>query len=250
MYVVVLGIPDRSRVPARPTTVQGKPCCRCRGLLLANLILGHPLPPFARPSPSPRIDPATANDDDATDYGGSASSTATVSSVAELQTTRPMPRLRTACQVEAVGTGLDPPSRDSLSAEESVKRTYLRKWLKDNTSRTLNCDLSLIGSTTIERLGSVIQKLITIPAVMQKVANPVPRVRHLDWLHRRVAGAVDKFKQNKVTDFFKVMKALQAQQTRPRDIEDFGNTGGRCLAVVTKKNCKTSPEPEEDIFSR
>ena len=53
----------------------------------------------------------------------------------------------------------------------------------------------------IERLGSVIQKLITIPAAMQKVSNPVPRIRHPDWLHRRVAGAVDKFKQNKVTDF-------------------------------------------------
>jgi len=48
----------------------------------------------------------------------------------------------------------------------------------------------------------VIQKLITIPAAMQKVSNPVPRIRHPDWLHRRVAGAVDKFKQNKVTVFF------------------------------------------------
>ena len=37
-----------------------------------------------------------------------------------------------------------------------------------------------------ERLGSAIQKIITIPAAMQRVANPVPRVKHPDWLHRKV----------------------------------------------------------------
>ncbi|KAJ7642294.1 hypothetical protein B0H17DRAFT_960164 [Mycena rosella] len=145
-----------------------------------------------------------------------------------------------------------------FSAEESVKRTYLRKWLKDNSLTNFELRSILDWQYYIERLGSVIQKLITIPAAMQKVANPVPRVRHPDWLHRRVAGAVDKFKQNKVTDFFKVMteeeKALQAQQAQTRDIEDFGepenNAGGRRLAVVTKKARKKSPEPEEDIFAK
>ena len=37
-----------------------------------------------------------------------------------------------------------------------------------------------------ERLGSAIQKIITIPAAMQRVANPVPRVKHPDWLHKKV----------------------------------------------------------------
>jgi len=41
-----------------------------------------------------------------------------------------------------------------------------------------------------ERLGSAVQKIITIPAAMQRVANPVPRVRHPDWLHKKArAGA-------------------------------------------------------------
>ncbi|KAJ7806132.1 hypothetical protein B0H14DRAFT_3768801 [Mycena olivaceomarginata] len=140
-----------------------------------------------------------------------------------------------------------------FSAEESVKRIYLRKWLKDNSLTNFELRSILDWQYYIERLGSVIQKLITIPAAMQKVANPVPRVRHPDWLHRRVAGAVDKFKQNKVTDFFKVLteeeRALQAQQTQPRDMEDFGEpengAGGRRLAVVTKKARKPSPEPED-----
>ena len=37
-----------------------------------------------------------------------------------------------------------------------------------------------------ERLGSAIQKIITIPAAMQRVPNPVPRVKHPDWLHKKV----------------------------------------------------------------
>lgn len=41
-----------------------------------------------------------------------------------------------------------------------------------------------------ERLGSAIQKIITIPAAMQRVSNPVPRVKHPDWLHKKVWGAV------------------------------------------------------------
>ncbi|KAK7064720.1 DNA polymerase epsilon catalytic subunit [Favolaschia claudopus] len=141
-----------------------------------------------------------------------------------------------------------------FSAEESVKRTYLRKWLKDNSLTNFELRSILDWQYYIERLGSVIQKLITIPAAMQKVANPVPRIRHPDWLHRRVAGAVDKFKQNKMTDFFKVLsaeeKALQAQQAEPRDIEDFGGlegvAGGRRVAVVSKKTRKPSPEPEDE----
>ena len=39
-----------------------------------------------------------------------------------------------------------------------------------------------------ERLGSAIQKIITIPAAMQRLPNPVPRVKHPDWLHKKVSA--------------------------------------------------------------
>jgi DNA polymerase epsilon subunit 1 len=39
-----------------------------------------------------------------------------------------------------------------------------------------------------ERLGNAIQKIITIPAAMQFVPNPVPRVKHPDWLTKLVRG--------------------------------------------------------------
>jgi DNA polymerase epsilon subunit 1 len=37
-----------------------------------------------------------------------------------------------------------------------------------------------------ERLSGAIQKIITIPAALQRLPNPVPRVKHPDWLSKRV----------------------------------------------------------------
>ena len=90
-----------------------------------------------------------------------------------------------------------------FNAETNVKQHYLKKFLKDNSITDFDLRSILDWDYYIERFGGVIQKLITIPAAMQKVANPVPRVRHPDWLFKRVAAREDKFKQKKLTDVFK-----------------------------------------------
>ena len=43
------------------------------------------------------------------------------------------------------------------------------------------------------RLGNTIQKIISIPAALQKIANPVPNVGYPDWLHKRVKEMESKF---------------------------------------------------------
>ena len=142
-----------------------------------------------------------------------------------------------------------------FSAEESVKRTYLRKWLKDNSLVNFDLRSILDWQYYIERLGSVIQKLITIPAAMQKVSNPVPRIRHPDWLHRRVAGAVDKFKQNKMTDFFS--RATEEEERggtdMDMDIEDLGEERNQRekprIAVVNRRPVpRETPEPTTNVL--
>ena len=137
-----------------------------------------------------------------------------------------------------------------FSAEDSVKRTYLRKWLRDPGLANFDLRAILDWEYYIERLGSVIQKLITIPAAMQGVSNPVSRIKHPDWLHRRVAGAVDKFKQNKVTDFFST--AVPKGPNDEEEMEDFGvskaPSTGR-IAVVTRKpkRRQTEEQVEEEV---
>ncbi len=139
-----------------------------------------------------------------------------------------------------------------FAAEENVKRTYLRKWLKDNGLSNFDLRSILDWEYYKERLGSVIQKLITIPAAMQKVPNPVPRIEHPDWLQRRIVGQVDKFKQNKVTDFFtRSSKSILEQETQPIDIEDGGfNVVSQSTVKDSQPDCDAddsiTPDPASD----
>jgi DNA polymerase epsilon subunit 1 len=145
-----------------------------------------------------------------------------------------------------------------FDAEEGVKRHFLRKWLKDNSLIDFDLRSILDWGYYEERLGSVIQKLITIPAALQRVPNPVPRVRHPDWLHKRVMAKADKFQQHKLTDMFK--KAVPKAPTKNgTDMEDFGQQdtftlyGRRKTAITTKRQgsleddvMEIAPDPLED----
>jgi len=88
-----------------------------------------------------------------------------------------------------------------FSAEDSVKRFFLRKWLRDDPA-DMDPRSVIDWDYYLERLGSVIQKLVTIPAALQKIRNPVPRVAHPDWLQKRINSRDDRFKQKKMTDLF------------------------------------------------
>ncbi|KAK5125281.1 DNA polymerase epsilon catalytic subunit [Meristemomyces frigidus] len=119
-----------------------------------------------------------------------------------------------------------------FSAEESVKRYYLRKWLKEDPGEMDPRNI-IAWEYYLERLGSVIQKLITIPAALQKVRNPVPRVPHPEWLERRIRIKDDVFKQQKMTDMFSKKAPLAERDPNALspplgggrvDMEDFGST--------------------------
>ena len=76
-----------------------------------------------------------------------------------------------------------------------------------------------------ERLGSAIQKIITIPAAMQQVANPVPRIKHPEWLYKRVAEHNDTKKQASMTKFLTARENINGNAAM-RDMEDFGVPNG------------------------
>lgn len=143
-----------------------------------------------------------------------------------------------------------------FSAETPVKRHFLRKWLKEDPAN-MDPRALLDWDYYLERLGSVIQKLITIPAALQKVRNPVPRVPHPEWLQRRINVKEDKLKQKKMTDLFKsapLEEITNLMDPRPGDMEDFGvkllkpKTLGTQLSQATQKSQKRkSPEPDKAV---
>ena len=113
----------------------------------------------------------------------------------------------------------------------------------------------------LERLSSVIQKVITIPAALQKVRNPVPRVGHPDWLQRRINIKDDKFKQKRMTDLFDKMPLSEISPNTldhrlPTDLEDFGSTqlskakAGEVKRMVQKRKApEPAPVPNLDPYA-
>ncbi|OVA03605.1 DNA-directed DNA polymerase [Macleaya cordata] len=115
-----------------------------------------------------------------------------------------------------------------------IMKFYVRKWCK--LSSVVDIRSIVDWSYYKQRLGSTIQKIITIPAAMQKVANPVPRVIHPDWLHKKVREKEDKLRQRKLVDMFSSFKkdnTVQIAATSDHvlveenieDLEDFRNKG-------------------------
>ena len=92
-----------------------------------------------------------------------------------------------------------------FSAEPAVRRNYLRKWLKDPSLDCTNFREIVDWGYYIDRLGKSVQKIITIPAGLQGVANPCPRVEHPEWLQRKIQESGSGFKQKNIKDMFKGM---------------------------------------------
>lgn len=146
-----------------------------------------------------------------------------------------------------------------FSADVQVKRHFLRKWMRDDPS-DMNPRALIDWEYYLERLSSVIQKLITIPAALQKVRNPVPRVVHPDWLQRRINIKDDRLKQKKMTDLFDKPPSCELPTNTldhrlPTDLEDFGLSQlskakiGQVTRTVQKRKAETSVSTNIDPFA-
>ncbi|WFD29904.1 DNA-directed DNA polymerase [Malassezia sp. CBS 17886] len=123
-----------------------------------------------------------------------------------------------------------------FSAERSVKEHFLRRFLKDPSITDFDLRSILDWGYYIERFASVVQKLITIPAAMQRVPNPVPRVRHPDWLLRRLATREDKMMQTKLESMF-----VSAPSRAARDAAELPAAPGPAPRPATPPAPAASP---------
>ncbi|CCD15631.1 unnamed protein product, partial [Trypanosoma congolense IL3000] len=106
-------------------------------------------------------------------------------------------------------------------ADPTVRTHFLRKWTGDNTL-SANIDLQhlLDWDYYIARYSACVQKIITIPAALQHVPNPVPRVPYPEWLQKRVQQRSSRFKQISLTGMFEKMKSNEGDIP---DVEDLVN---------------------------
>ncbi|XP_025837463.1 DNA polymerase epsilon catalytic subunit A [Agrilus planipennis] len=141
-----------------------------------------------------------------------------------------------------------------FQADDAVQKHFLRKWLKDNSLGDFDIREILDWNYYIERLGGAIQKIITIPAAMQGIANPVPRVQHPEWLHKRVLEKNDNFKQRKINDMFTACAKPHRDSSESghsrdtSDIEDIGKfkspPSTSKVGMVTKRKRQSDSDNE------
>ncbi|SCW03082.1 LAFE_0G02542g1_1 [Lachancea fermentati] len=137
-----------------------------------------------------------------------------------------------------------------FSADLSVKRSFLRRWLMDSSLENFDPRAIIDWDYYRERLASVVQKIITIPAALQNIKNPVPRVNHPDWLQKRIAVSEDKFKQTSLTKFFKktkqapVVKDIEDTFLDSESADNFAKM--RIAKITTKKKAKRRRDQGEE----
>eukprot|EP01116_Phalansterium_solitarium_P016004 TRINITY_DN3613_c0_g1_i2.p1 TRINITY_DN3613_c0_g1~~TRINITY_DN3613_c0_g1_i2.p1 ORF type:complete len:1510 (-),score=589.87 TRINITY_DN3613_c0_g1_i2:2531-7060(-) len=93
---------------------------------------------------------------------------------------------------------------------------FLRKWCKDPGMTEVEVRDILDWAYYRERLGSCIQKIITIPAALQRVDNPVPRIQNPDWMIKEVRETLNMQQQGRL---------MFEPTTREAAIEDLENIG-------------------------
>lgn len=146
-------------------------------------------------------------------------------------------------------------------AEPAVMRHFLRKWLRSPGIDGDGFDIRNIldWDYYMERLAKNIQKIITIPAALQKVENPVPRVAHPAWLLSKVQQLNDKYQQKSILSMFgrkkitktKAIDSKGSTTPVPIDIEDIGGgtnsaNGGRPVVHSTKRQTQRAQISESD----
>ena len=120
-----------------------------------------------------------------------------------------------------------------FAAEPAIMKAYLRKWLKDSQLSDFNVRNLLDWGYYIGRLKSAIQKIITIPAALQKIPNPVPRVVHPDWLNKKLKERDDTHKQSRLDSYFSSSSNAGGGAATAADMEDIASSQNRVGAGTT-----------------
>ena len=125
-----------------------------------------------------------------------------------------------------------------FSAEPHVRVACLRRWLKDpRLGNEVDIRSLLDWDYYLERFEGTLRKLIVIPAALQGVGNPLPRVQPPDWLKKR--NAITLGRQMKLTDMFSTPTATD-------DIEDAFSR--KLLFSPTKQESKQDDDKENIVI--
>lgn len=110
-----------------------------------------------------------------------------------------------------------------FNTDAKIRDYFLRKWSRDNSITDFDMRFFIDWDYYIDRFSTAIRKIITIPAGLQGIANPVDRVKEPDWLRRfmKVSRSLDG--QKRISDLFHVSN-LNPQKLIARKISSIPDT--------------------------
>lgn len=90
--------------------------------------------------------------------------------------------------------------------------------------------------------------MITLPSFLQGVSNPVPRVKHPDWILKRKREQEEGHKQQRLTTMFQSMREHNLAHpptsidtdSSLMDIEDVGTKKKSSKPIKTKKKVRSN----------
>ena len=108
-----------------------------------------------------------------------------------------------------------------FNMEPEVRLKYLKLWLKDSGLKHASLESVIDWDYYKERLAGAIRKVITIPAIIQKLPNPTPRIPLPDWLSRKIKEMQSNSKQQNITAHFKPAPRPQhpVVEVKPKALE-------------------------------
>ena len=122
-------------------------------------------------------------------------------------------------------------------------KRYLRKWLRDSNIKDFSLKSMLDWDYYKTRLEASIQKIITIPAALQKCENPCPRIAYPKWLSKKIAEQEARFKQKKLNFF------LKPRDPNAPDIEDLARRTDPPKKLVVGQQAKAKEKQQAEVLN-
>ena len=89
-----------------------------------------------------------------------------------------------------------------FNTEPKVRNYFLRKWSKDSSITDFDIRNFIDWDYYIDRFSTTVRKIVTIPAGIQNIDNPVSRVKEPDWLKKMMIRNRSLSSQKKISDMF------------------------------------------------
>ena len=152
------------------------------------------------------------------------------------------------------------------------RNRLLRKWTKVGQDADLSLRSIIDWDYYRGRLANAVLKIVSIPAALQFVDNPVPRIEYPPWLMKKIREYKDSRKQKKISSFFKALpkdaaptkiksytlkdSAMNTKNLPMEDIEDMPLTSytpalmavRRANAVITSRKRQTKLAKKQFIY--